>query len=87
MADRKKKVQRTNKHHRKSRANGGTDHPDNLVVVPQRMHNFYHAFFSEGTHPPEMAIKLTRWIDPDWVMIAVEKHHAREIMKVLRQLV
>lgn len=87
MMKKRHKIKRTNRHHRKSRANGGTDDPSNLVEVPKRLHNFYHAFFSEGTHPPDMAIKLTRWIDPDWVMIAVEKHHAREIMKVLRQLI
>lgn len=81
-----KKIIRTNKHHRKSRANGGTDHPDNLVVVPQRLHNFYHAFFSEGTHPPEMAVKLNRWIDPAYVMIAIPRHQARKILKILGQL-
>ena len=80
------KVVRTNRHHRKSRANGGTDHPDNLVVVPKKLHNFYHAFFSEGSHPPEMAVKLNRWIDPSWVMIAIERRHAKEILKVLSQL-
>lgn len=82
-----KKIKRTNRHHRKSRALGGSDDDSNIVDVPKRLHNFYHAFFSEGTYPPDMAKKLNHWIDPDYVMVAIPREDARKVLKHLHQLV
>jgi len=81
-----KKVKRTNRHHRKSRALEGSDDGDNIVDVPKRLHQFYHAFFCEGTYPPDMAKKLNNWIDKDFVMVAIPKEDARKVLKHLSQL-
>jgi hypothetical protein len=82
----KTKIKRTNKHHKKSRARGGTNDPTNLVLVPTKTHRFYHAFFAEGTYPPDMARKLNVWIDPDWVMLALPIEDIKKIQKYLTQL-
>jgi len=83
----KRHPQRTNRHHRKSRARNGSNDPSNLIEVPVRLHQFYHAFFAEGTYPPDMARKLNDWIDPDWCMVAIPKEDVRKVKNLLTQLV
>jgi hypothetical protein len=84
---RKRHPRRNNIHHRLQRKDGGTNEDSNLITVNSRVHNFYHAFFQEGTFPPDMAKKLNEWIRPDYVMIALPKEDARKILKHLSQLV
>lgn len=83
----KRHPRRNNIHHRLQRKDGGTNDDTNLIEVDSKLHQFYHAFFREGTYPPDMARKLNDWIRPDYVMVALPRKDAREIIKHLSQLV
>lgn len=76
-----RKPRRSNLHHRLQRKDGGTNDSENVVIVDSRQHEFYHAFFSEGTYPPDMARKLNEWIRPDYVVVALPRKAAMELIK------
>ena len=68
-----KKVVKYNKHHRKPKSLGGTDHPSNLVIVPQNRHAAYHLLFNEGD-PEYVAMVLNQtWIDPEYELVVKRK--------------
>ena len=88
----KNKVKRTNRHHRLSRSrtdgvgfNGKIFGVENVQVVDYKKHNAFHQLFV-STHPVEMARELNNyWCDPNYVMVAVPKDHARKLQKQLAQ--
>ena len=61
------------RHHRRPRSRGGTDHQRNLSLVPKDLHTCWHKLFDN--HRPETiaAIISDLWLDPDWELIAVRK--------------
>lgn len=82
----KRHPRRSNLHHRCQRKDGGSNDESNLVKVDAKLHQFYHAFFREGTYPPDMARTLNDWIRPDWCLIAVPKDDIRKVRNYLSQL-
>lgn len=62
-----------NRHHRKPKSHGGNGKPRNISLVPEHLHRAYHMLFSNKT-PHEIAQELsTRWIDPDYVLVAQKR--------------
>jgi len=51
------------RHHLRPRSRGGSDHPDNISIVPKVHHDHWHALFSN--HSPETicAIINEKWLD------------------------
>ena len=77
---------KVSKHHRKFRANGGTDNKANLIELPHNKHMAFHLLFRDFT-PERIAKELNdRYIDPDYEMIAVRKPVLRNIDDVLRDI-
>ena len=64
---------RTNRHHRRPKARGGSGvlKSGNIVIVPIKKHFAWHLLFGIQP-PPDTAQKMnSTWIDPDWIMVAV----------------
>lgn len=88
----RKKVRRTNRHHRLSRSrtggvpfNGQICGIDNVKMVDYKKHQAFHHMFPD-THPSAVASELNEnWIDPNYIMIAVSKKDAKKVMRMLRQ--
>ena len=76
----RKKIKRTNRHHRLSRSrtngipyNGKIFGIDNVQVVDYKKHQSFHHLF-QNTHPKAIADELNaNWVDPNYVIIAVRK--------------
>lgn len=82
-----KKNKRTNRHHRKSRSRHGDSSPRNISIVNEKDHCAFHCLFHD-THPVAIAKLLTDvWLDPDYILVAVPKDDARQVLKHLSQLV
>lgn len=80
------KPHESNKHHRRARSNGGDSSPRNISVVNKRQHVFFHGLFSD-TRPEAIARELNaKWVDPDYIIIAIPKEDARKALKHLSQL-
>lgn len=61
------------RHHRKPRSQGGTNHPRNLVWVKKEQHVAYHRLFGTS-NPQEIARILSEtWIDPSYILVAIKK--------------
>lgn len=90
----RKRLKRTNKHHRLSRSrtkgipvNGNVCGIPNVVVVDYKKHVAFHKLF-ESTHPVDIACELNQyWVDPNYVMLALPREEAVKVIKVLSQLV
>jgi len=84
----KKKVRRTNKHHRRSRSrtggvafNGDIGGVPNVIVVDWKKHQAFHLLFPD-TDPAVIARELNQiWIDPTSMLICVPVSLAREIVR------
>lgn len=63
-------MKKYNRHHRRCRTNGGSDHEENISIVEEDKHKAFHCLF--GTcHPVEIARILTEtWIDREWIIEA-----------------
>jgi len=62
-----------NRHHRKARSLGGTNHPDNISVVPERKHAAYHLLFNEGNIAHVVKVLNSTWIDPEYELVIKRK--------------
>jgi len=90
----KRKIKRTNRHHRLSRSRTGGKPFDgkingvsNVAIVDYRQHQAFHTLFPD-TYPPQIAMDLnTNWVDPNFVIVAIRKQDARKILKHLSQIV
>ncbi len=61
------------RHHRRPRSRGGSNHPNNISVVRRSDHKAYHRLFSNML-PDELAAMLTdTWIDPDYYLVAIPR--------------
>ena len=70
MKRRKRSRNGYDKHHRKCRSHGGSNHPSNISMVRANQHRAYHVLFQNMT-PVEVADLLTEiWIDPAYEMVA-----------------
>jgi hypothetical protein len=74
-----KKIKRTNRHHRRSRSTTGGIKYDgkihginNVIRVDYKKHQHFHGLFQD-THPDAIAEELNKWIDPEWVIIAIPR--------------
>jgi hypothetical protein len=66
-------MQGYSKHHRRAKINGGDNSDRNLVLVPDKLHRAFHLLFQTMT-PEQIAQALTeRWVDPDYVILAVHR--------------
>nr|AKH47982.1 hypothetical protein [uncultured marine virus] len=65
------------RHHRKPKSRGGSNHPSNISRVERRKHLAFHTLFTKNGHPMsvhEIAVELNRvWIDPEWTLIPKPK--------------
>lgn len=61
------KVEQLTRHHLVPRAVGGTDLPENIVLVPRRQHFKWHALM--GILPPEEVVKIVNTYLPVKVKI------------------
>lgn len=58
------------RHHRKCRSHGKSEHPENVVLVRKDEHRAFHLLFAD-MRPHEVAARLSAlWIDPEWVLVA-----------------
>lgn len=84
----RKTIKRTNIHHRRSRSRtGGKKYNGEILGIPNvirvdyRKHQSFHHLFPD-THPQAIAEELnTVWIDPAYVMLAVPRNIARQIIR------
>lgn len=84
----KKRVKRTNKHHRRSRSktggvafNGDIEGVPNVIVVDWKQHQAFHLLFPD-TEPSVIARTLNQvWVDPASMLICVPVALAREIVR------
>jgi len=74
-----KKIRRTNKHHRRSRTRTGGVKYDgringipNVIRVDYKKHQHFHGMFQD-THPHAIVEEINKWIDPDFVIIALPR--------------
>lgn len=67
------------RHHRHPQSLGGTDEPNNIIMVPVTKHRAWHTLFNNL--PPEQIAKTISetWISTDYVMIAVHKEKGLSI--------
>jgi len=68
----KKIMRQLTKHHRKCRANGGTDDNGNIAMVTDRKHKAWHILFgTKGTG--KIVWELNNiWMDPAFKLVIVE---------------
>jgi len=86
---RKRRYSRTDKHHRKGQRYGGTNSypPGNLVTVPIKEHEAFHTLFKDPT-PTNIAEQLNEtWLDPEWMMIPIQKESFAAVMRAIGHLV
>jgi len=71
----REKFERTNRHHRHTRHQGGGNHKENISVVPISEHQAFNKLFRDGhMPPPQIAEKFSRvWLRPDWEVVARRK--------------
>jgi hypothetical protein len=70
-----------NRHHRKARANGGSDRESNISIVPIRAHHAFNALFGGSPTPDHVALTLEAvlrqindvWLDPAYEIVAVKR--------------
>lgn len=90
----RRKIKRTNKHHRLSRSrtggvpyNGKIHGIDNVKVVDYKRHQSFHNLFPD-THPKSIVNELNEnWVDPNFLIIAVTRDDARKVLRVLGQMI
>ena len=80
-----KKQQGLTHHHRICKANGGTNHPDNISVVTLSKHRAFHTLYA--SRPPEEIADILNavWIDKRKKMLVVKAEEYQEVMKFLYQ--
>jgi hypothetical protein len=71
----RKKKHTTDRHHRKPRSLGGDNSERNLIRVDKEKHVLWHRFVGNKT-VHEIAEYLSKWIDPDYKLIAVRRENA-----------
>lgn len=89
----RKRVIRTNKHHRlsRSRSNGipynGVIHGiPNVQVVNYKQHQAFHKLFFD-THPENIVRELNNnWVDPNYILIAIPRDISKKILGYMAQL-
>jgi len=61
------------KHHRKCRANGGTDDPENISMLPEKYHVAWHTLFK--TYDAHSIARLINkfYLDPAFEFIVAPK--------------
>ena len=57
------------RHHRKCKANGGTDDDRNICLIPRKFHEAYHLLFANKTPEGVCDILNEYFIDPDYVLV------------------
>ena len=58
----------------------------NVIKLPEKRHSDFHQLFPD-THPVEIAKVLNdSYIDPHYVMVAIPRHKAREVEKLIKQI-
>lgn len=61
------------RHHRKNRANRGTDDESNISLVPRKKHESFHTLFST-MNTSQIAEELNKvWIDPTYELVVVKR--------------
>lgn len=76
-ADRLGKHSGVSRHHRRCRANGGTDDPRNLSFLSVKEHQAWHTL--TGSMSPYQIARLfsENFLDPDYLLVAVRRDEYR----------
>ena len=69
------------KHHRRPRSKGGSDLPENISLVPEKLHNAWHLLFSNCSVSEIARIMNEHWIDDVYYMVAVPKEYLKNCPK------
>jgi hypothetical protein len=85
---------RNNRHHRLSRSrtegkpfDGKIHGIDNVKYVNYKQHQSFHNLFPD-THPQSIVNELNdKWVDPNFIIVAIAKKDARKILKTLKQFI
>lgn len=86
MAYRQKESHKLERHHRKCRSHGGTNEPRNISIVRENLHRAYHLIFQNRTAEEVADVLNDIWIDPDKVLICVDRVDAETTQLLLKQL-
>lgn len=86
MAYRQQEGRRLSKHHRLPKSRGGSNTPKNISVVDADQHAAFHKIFRNGTAQEVADILNDTWIDPDKVLICVDRIDADVTQMLLKQL-
>lgn len=80
------KLGKLTKHHLQPRSRGGNNHTSNISYVPEKLHNFYHAMFSN--HLPHKVAQMLNehWISRDVTMMAIPTEFAEQVTELLCKL-
>ena len=60
-----------NKHHRRPKSRGGTDHADNISMVRPEDHKAFHRLFGNMLADEIAAMLTDTWIDPGYYLVAI----------------
>lgn len=64
---------RPTRHHRKLKCHGGGDEPDNISILPDKIHTAWHVVMGSRT-PEQIAQIINKWFIPkDWELIAKKR--------------
>lgn len=61
--------ERHNRHHRRAKADKGSNDPHNISIVPEAHHRAFHNLFGLGKPHDVAKILNDTWIDPDFELI------------------
>ncbi len=71
---RKREKRGLTKHHRRPKAQNGTDEEDNIIYLPRAEHQAWSTLFKGYQSPIEIARQISeRYLDPNWQLIAIRK--------------
>ena len=80
------KLGQLTRHHRTPKSKGGTDLPNNISYVPEKLHNAYHLLFS--THLPHKVAQMLNdhWISNDVTMLVVPNEYLEKVRDYISKL-
>ena len=67
------------RHHRKSKARGGTNEQENISMVKDKFHQAFHLLFGDAD-PGYIVEQLNSiWIDPDYCVVLMKRKQILEL--------
>lgn len=80
------KLGKLTKHHLQPRSRGGSNLPNNISYVPEKLHNAYHLMFAN--HLPHKVAQMLNehWISRDVTMLVIPNEFVDQITELLSKL-